>query len=323
MLNGKGRWYRLTGLALVNLVLWVAIAAVAGLLISDQVDLGFETELRQMQATAIAAWEQLSERGLPLPGRASSVASRSQPTAGLPSTGQLRPTSAVDWSEPAHPPVGSPAAGNSIALQPVPASPGSSTGAGSQPAATPATGSSRGESQVGTGQGAGSGPGRPPAEPTQVLLTKPLLLADPEIHNLADLNAEMARSAPGRVVQIRYQEEMLNQEIATLCDNNPRLPFRNVHADLQRGQVVLTGEILALGFQLEATVTGTVEVHDCRPKFEIRTIAIAAVPTPQFVRDQVGRRVLEAMNWYPADYPLCLEQIVLEETRATIYGYSR
>jgi hypothetical protein len=29
------------------------------------------------------------------------------------------------------------------------------------------------------------------------------------------------------------------------------------------------------------------------------------------------------MTWYPADYPLCLEQIVLEETRLTCYGYRR
>lgn len=155
------------------------------------------------------------------------------------------------------------------------------------------------------------------------LLTKPLLLADPEFYSLTGLDAEMARSAPGRVVQIRYQEAMLNQEIATLCENNPDLPFRNVHADLQRNQVVLTGEITVLGMQVQAKVTGTVVARDCRPQIEIEAISVAGVLTPQFVRNQIEQTVLDTMTWYPADYPLCLEQIVLEETKATLYGYHR
>jgi len=33
--------------------------------------------------------------------------------------------------------------------------------------------------------------------------------------------------------------------------------------------------------------------------------------------------VFEAMAWYPQDYPLCLEEIVLEDIGATVYGYRR
>ena len=61
MLNGGSRWYVLSALALVNLVLWVAIAGIVGLIVSDRVDLGFETLMRQGQATAISVLENVSE----------------------------------------------------------------------------------------------------------------------------------------------------------------------------------------------------------------------------------------------------------------------
>ncbi|MEJ2732783.1 MAG: hypothetical protein P8189_04290 [Anaerolineae bacterium] len=163
----------------------------------------------------------------------------------------------------------------------------------------------------------------PTPEPEATGVRTPLLLADPEISSLAALNAEMSRSAPNRAVQIRYQEEALNREIAVLSTNNPDLPFRDVYVDLQRNRVVVTGETTVLGFQVSAEVTGSVSVQECRPQLEIETVFVAGVMTPQFVKDQVEEMVLEAMDWYPVDYPLCLEQIVLEETRATVYGYRR
>ena len=164
---------------------------------------------------------------------------------------------------------------------------------------------------------------QPSAQPVATLVSTPLLLADPEISNLALLDAEMDRSAPDRAVQIRYQESTLNAEIATLWRNNPDLPYRDVWVDLMRDQVVITGRITVLGFRVNGEIAGQVVVKDCVPVLEIERVGIAGVMTPSFVRDQVESMVLEAMTWYPADYPLCVEQIVLEETRATLYGYRR
>jgi hypothetical protein len=334
MFNGKGRWYWLTFLALGNLVLWMATAAVVGLLVSDQMDLGFETELRQVQATAIAGWRELSTGEFALLGRSTPLASSARPSPTPLATRQPAPTSGVTWAEPLASPAEDPtseeanAAGTipEFSASGVPATSSSSTAAGSLsgPAALlESTESTRDGSAVGKGQGTAQGTGRPSPQPTLALLTQPLLLADPEFHSLAALNAEMARSAPGRVVQIRYQETVLSREIRTVCENNPDLPLRNVQVDLRRDQLVLTGEITVLAFQVNAKVSGTVVARDCRPQIQINTIAMGGVLTPQVVRDQIEQQVLEAMTWYPADYPLCLEQIVLEDTRATIYGYRR
>jgi hypothetical protein len=93
--------------------------------------------------------------------------------------------------------------------------------------------------------------------------------------------------------------------------------------DLQRDQVVITGRITVQGFRVQGQVTGKVVAKDCVPVLEIERLVITGVLTPSFVRDQVEKMVLEAMAWYPVDYPLCIEQIVLEETGATVYGHRR
>ena len=95
-------------------------------------------------------------------------------------------------------------------------------------------------------------------------MTQPLILADPQFTNPAGLNQEMEQSAEGRAVQIRYSETALNQEIQTLLQNNPKLPYRNVYLDLQRDQAVVTGDVTVLGLQVGAEVVSAVEGQDCR-----------------------------------------------------------
>jgi hypothetical protein len=285
MANRNLRWGVLTIFALVNLVFWAGVAAAVGLAGSPSLNLGLEKFLREGQATAVAVWEQI---GQPPSNAAASVEG-----------GASMPV---------------PAATASAGEQPMAAvvSPGDVV-----PASTP---------QPNATQVADSGAvpdTQPPAAPVPTLVNSPLLLADPEIQSLAVLDAELARSAPDRAVQIRYQEATLNAEIAALWQNNPNLPYRDVRVDLMRDQVVVTGKVSVLGFGVNAEITGNVAVENCVPVLEIEQLRVAGVMTPKFVKDQVENMVLEAMAWYPADYPLCLEQIVLEETRATVYGYRR
>ena len=283
--NRNSRWLVLTLFALANLVCWAGVAAAVGLAVSPSLNLGLEALIREGQATAAA----VLERGDQQPSN---------------------PAVTPEEAEPGPLPAGTETTGDEpIAAVVTPGNPG--------PANTP---------QPDTTRAADSGavPGsQPTAQPEATLVSTPLLLADPEISNLALLDAEMDRSAPDRAVQIRYQESTLNAEIAALWRNNPDLPYRDVWVDLMRDQVVITGKITVLGFGVNGEVTGQVVVKDCVPVLEIERVGIAGVMTPSFVRDQVESMVLEAMTWYPADYPLCVEQIVLEETRATLYGYRR
>jgi hypothetical protein len=168
-------------------------------------------------------------------------------------------------------------------------------------------------------------PARPAATPlpTEALLRSALLMTDPGLDGLMQLDAEMRRSDVGRPVQIRYGEAALNREIATLLDQYPNLPYRDVQVELGRDQITVEGTVDLLGVELNTEIMGIVQAEDCLPEVQIDTVALAGVLTPGFFRDQIKEIVLESLSWYPADYPLCLEQIVLEEGRVTVYASRR
>jgi hypothetical protein len=288
-------WTLLTIFALANLLFWVGAAVVVGIVVGDEVDLGVETLIRQGQATAAAAWDQAWQ---PAPRSPRATATPNAPTQVQAASGQSGPATAPGATTVAWPTPSPTRPGAGIEIEP-----------GTQAAEAVAT--------------PNSPPAGPTPQPQAAGVTRPLLLADPEINDLAGLDAEMDRSASGRPVQIRYREAALNLEIAALYQNNPDLPFRDVQVDLQPDRVVVTGKMSVLGFEVQAQVVGKLLVVDCLPQLQIQQVSVAGVMTPRFVRDRVEEMVLEAMTWYPADYPLCLEQIVLEETRATVYGHHR
>jgi hypothetical protein len=290
MTNRDARWIWLGVFALANLVCWVGAALVISLAVGDQVDLGVETFIRQGQATAVAAWERNLQQARKPTAMPASVAQAQQPAQADPA--QNQPAVTITWPAPS---------------TPLPHSQPTATEMGDQ--ALLAT----------------SAPGDAPAtpEPEATLVSSPLLMSNPEIKSLTMLNAEMNRSAPERAVQIRFQEDALNREFAAMWENHPELPYRNVKIDLKRDGVIVTGNVTVFGFEVDAKITGRVVAQDCLPNFEVATVSVEGLMTLPFIKDQIGELIREAMTWYPADFPLCLEQIVLEETRATVYGHRR
>ncbi|MGD8902641.1 MAG: hypothetical protein PVI67_03655 [Anaerolineae bacterium] len=281
--NRNVRWLKLAAFALANLIFWVGISAAIWRIVSPGLDFGLEALMREGQATAVAMWDHLGE---PRPS-ATATPEDASPPGGESDIGGEQPMAAILTP-------GDPA----LTAMPEPETTQEAEGS-TQPAI------------------------QPTPQPRATLASSPLLLTDPQISDIAPLDAEMARSAPERAVQIRYEEGALNAEIAALWRNNPDLPYRHVRVDLMRDQVVVTGQVSVLGFSIDAELTGKVTAEDCAPVLEIDRLRLAGVMTPAFVRDEVEGMIHEAMAWYPADYPLCLEQIVLEEMSATLYGYRR
>lgn len=290
MTHRDARWIWLGVFALANLVCWVGAALVVSLAVGDQVDLGVETLIRQGQATAIAAWERNLQQAPKPTAMPASVAQAQQPAQADPA--QNQPPVTITWPAPSTP-------------LPLPQSAATQMGAQalmatSVPPDTPAT-----------------------PKPEATLVSSPLLIANPELNGLSQLSAEMNRSAPERPVQIRFHEDALNREFAAMWEDHPELPYRNVKIDLKRDGVIVTGNVTVLGFEVDAKITGKAIAQDCLPDFEVATVSVEGLMTLSFLKDQIGELIREAMTWYPDDYPLCLEQIVLEETRATVYGYRR
>jgi hypothetical protein len=308
MFNRESRWYLLTALALVNLIVWVLIAGIVGLIVSDRIDMGVETLMRQGQATAVCAWDNLS-KGITSPGTQATATDAEIARAPRPDAEEETPVAeAVATDTPL------PLAPTDANAEGGPTSPAYRTPQG-LPTAT--------DYVLPTATPPQEGKATPTAVPTPELLTAPLLLSDPAMTSLSSLEAEMDRSASGRLVRIEYEEEALNREVATLIQENPDLPYRDVQVDMKRDGVVLSGKVTVLGFRMDAKATGTVSVENCLPQLQVEQVSLGGILTPRFVKDEVEKLLLEAMDWYPADHPLCLEQIVIEETKATVYGHRR
>lgn len=290
MFSSSARWSWLTIFALCNLVFWVIVAAAVGLAVSDKVDLGVEALIRGWQATAVTAWDNTSIRALETKTKPTTVVT--------PQAVQEKPTTSVVWPDPTTP---SP----SLQAEATPLPPQK------EPNTQPV-------------ENAKNSTSAQPEKPTpQPVHSSPILMADPGLEDLIQIDAEMHHSAQGRAVQIRYQEEALNLELATLLNSYPDLPYRNVQAKLQRDQVIVTGDVTLLGIEVNTEVQGKVVAQNCLPLVEIQGISIAGVVAPGFFKDQIKGLVGESLSWYPADYPLCLEQIVLEDGWVTIYGSRR
>jgi hypothetical protein len=303
MFSRTPRWNWLAFFAICNLVFWIAVAIGVGVLATDTLDLGVESFIRTQQATAVAVWNRVASVQLLAPARAPDTAVAA-PAAKL---ATAMPTTAVSVARPirtptlAMRPTATPVAWPQSTQVPTPSLQFIGE-ASTDPAAAPLT---------------------PTSQPAEAALSGPLLISDPDVAGMARIDAEMARSAAGRPVQIRYSEASLNRQVAALLASYPDLPYQNLQVDLRRDQVILKGNVTVMGFQVTAEVQGILTARDCLPQAEITRISIAGVLTPGFVRDSIEAMVIDSLSSYPSDYPLCLEQIVLEEDRVTIYGSRR
>jgi hypothetical protein len=286
-------------LAACNLVVWASVAVAVALLASDVVDIGVESFLRQSQATAVSVWENLG----PEPSDTPSPQTPLPTQLALSSGDSDSPEASGRTDEGAASPGGE-------ATQPVPSQPGTST---SGSAATP----------MPSGEESSTGPAQSASQSLTQAPSSLLLLTDPDWEDLARLNEEIGRSAVGRPIQIRFHEDVLNERITELLGSYPTLPFENVQVDLKRNRVEAVGDVGVLGFPMSTKVSGSVVARECRPTAEVESVSMAGVLTPGIVSDGLKESLLSLLSWYPADHPLCVEQIVIEEDRVTIYGSRR
>jgi len=288
-------------LAVSNLILWGAVAFAVSLIASDRLDLGIESSVREYQATAIAAWN-----------------------AGRPGAAASDPSGTVrDSARPRLLPAGSGAPeGQTVAS--VSASPQPTRPLSEPMSAVVNDGGATPDHSTDPGlEGSAPGASTVALAENGPHITAPLILADPVLDDLTSLDQEMTRSASGRVVQIRYLETTLNDEIGALLAARTDLLYQNVHVDLGAQQVVVAGDVRVFGLAIQAEVRGNIVARDCGPQFELSSVKIGRLFTPVFIRDKVKELLDEALDWYPVDYPLCIDGIVVQPDRVTLYGHRR
>jgi hypothetical protein len=308
MFRRSSRWTWLVVLAVFNLVFWIGAAIGVGVLVTDTLDLGVESFIRAQHATVVVAWDRMASGRALATAPATRVAVRPTGQA-APLQANVVPTipAATDTVSTGRPtPIATRPALKSVdpqeSTQGAPSDPPVEAAVIPNPTPRPATAT---------------------PETVAALLTSPLVVSDPGMNGIAGIDAEMARSATGRPVQIRYSEGALNQEVTTALVDYPDLACQDVQLNLEPDRVVVEGNVTIMGLQVDAKVEGTVVARDCMPQAEISSISIAGLLTPGFIRDAIENMVLDSLSWYPPDSPLCMERIVLEKDQVTIYGSRR
>ncbi len=163
----------------------------------------------------------------------------------------------------------------------------------------------------------------PLPEPSVQLISSPLNLSDSALDWVMNVDAEMANSAAGRLVNIRYSEEALNREIVQFLQRFPFLPYGPVSVDLKRDAVVVKADVELYGVTASVEVGGRVGARDCRPWAEIDYVSISGMPTPGLFRDGIQQLLEDALAWYPPDHPLCLQWIIVDEDQVTVNASRR
>jgi len=318
----------LTAFVIANLVFWILVAVAVGVLASDLVDLGIESFFRESGSALVS----LGVAPPPSGDTAQAVA----PGATAPQAALVEPV------EPAEEGAGFKESGEGTLAPsgPTPArtEPEEPAGAGGNPApSTEMTPYATRTPRTQSGAPAEAVPAQPTIAPTQAPANQaagsslpspapeagPLLLVDPDVDRLNRLDAEIQQSAVGRPFEIRMAESALNEQLTVALARYGELPYTGVSADLKPGQVVLSGKVRVIGLEVPAEVRGTVVAVGCRPAVQIDSVTVGGILTPKFVKQQVVQLVEDSLDWYPADYPLCIEQIVIEENRAILYGSRR
>ncbi len=308
------RWGWLLLIATANLVVWLGLAYAVATLAGDGVNLGMEAYLRQGQATAV------TYLGTGQAARTSTAQARA--------AGLAEPTTLGNPPLDAGEPVSSPSSARpaSPSAEPLPGS--DLFSAGPQSASPTEPGQAGGEARPSQPAGAtrpaqAAGGAQAASASAQVASGRPIVLAEPAFRELMAANSSLEQAGSGRQVRIHYLEETLNQEIAALLAANPGLPYGDVRVHLQPDRVVVSGRVVVLGLDLNAELLGTLLAENCEPRVDVQAVSVGGLLTPRFIKNQASALVFKALDWYPPDAPLCLEQIVVEDGALTVYGYRR
>jgi hypothetical protein len=161
--------------------------------------------------------------------------------------------------------------------------------------------------------------GSPTANPAM----PPVVLDDPPLAELAALDAELRAWPPGRLVQVSYSQAALNRELAALLAVNPQVPLRDLRAELSWDEIKLAGTLLLLGVEVPIQAEGRVTIVDCRPRVQVDLLTAGGLPAPGLVRDEVFGLLQQWIRWYPADHPLCLQDVALGDETVIVVGVIR
>jgi hypothetical protein len=155
-------------------------------------------------------------------------------------------------------------------------------------------------------------PGGPAVEVQPVL--------EPDIAELRDRLIEGGHSGEPFSLEVTDQEAA--ETIAWYLSRHPTIPFGEPQVIIGPDGVSAKGVAQIAGLRVGLTGRAELELRDGVPIVTLGDLDVAGVAVPGFVRDRIQAEIDSQFD-LAQDLPLIIEEVMLEEGKATVWGTIR
>jgi hypothetical protein len=142
----------------------------------------------------------------------------------------------------------------------------------------------------------------------------------PDVAELRDRLVEGGHNGESFTVEITDQEAA--ETIAWYLARNPRIPFRDPQVFIALKGVSASGVAEIAGLRVGLTGQAGIELRDGVPYVTLDDLDVAGVAVPGFVQDRIQAEI-DAQFGLAQDLPLIINELILEEGKATVRGTIR
>lgn len=141
-----------------------------------------------------------------------------------------------------------------------------------------------------------------------------------DIEGLRHKLNEGGHSGEPFVVDVTDQEAV--ETIAWYLNRHPRIPFREPQVFITPEGVSANGVAEIAGLRVGLTGRAAIQLRDGVPFVTLEDLDVAGVAVPDFVQDRIQAEV-DAQFSLAQDLPLIIDDLILEEGKATVLGTIR
>jgi len=143
---------------------------------------------------------------------------------------------------------------------------------------------------------------------------------EPDLADLRQRLGEGGHSGEAYVVEVTDQEAA--ETIAWYLAGRPRIPFGEPQVTIGPGGIQARGVAQVAGLRVGLTGRAQIELRDGVPYVTLADLDVAGVAVPGFVQDRIQAEI-DAQFSLAQDLPIVIDEVLLEEGKATIRGTIR
>jgi len=126
----------------------------------------------------------------------------------------------------------------------------------------------------------------------------------------------------GEPFTVEVTDQEAAETIAWYLEGHPNVPFRDPQVSIRPEGVTAEGVAEILGLRIGISGRAAIRLRDGAPLVTLEDLHLAGLAVPGFVRDRIQTEI-DAQFSLAQNLPVLIEEIRLEEGRATILGKIR